>query len=103
MTILRTKRSFISFILLQYFPGILGAVSVIQTQKIFEAKLSSETAGWQRACVLYHGSITDNFIRESLPRFRRVRKIVKSDYWPRHVCPSVHSHEKTRLPQDRFS
>jgi len=24
--------------------------------------------------------------------FRRVRKIAKSDYWPRHVCPSARAH-----------
>jgi len=29
--------------------------------------------------------------------FRCVRKIAKSDYWLRHICPSVCPHWKTRL------
>ena len=33
--------------------------------------------------------------------FRRVRKIAKSDYWPRHVCPSDRPHG-TRIPLDGF-
>jgi hypothetical protein len=36
--------------------------------------------------------------------FRRIGKIVKSDYWIHHVCPpSVRPHAETRLPLDRFS
>ena len=39
--------------------------------------------------------------------FRCLHKIAKSDYWLRHVCPSVHPsvclHGKTSLPLDRFS
>jgi hypothetical protein len=34
--------------------------------------------------------------------FRRVRKIAKSDYALRHVCPSVWPHRTTRLPLDGF-
>ena len=45
------------------------------------------------------------------PPFRRLLKIVKSDYWLRRVClsvclsvrPSVRPHGTTRLPLDGFS
>jgi len=33
--------------------------------------------------------------------FKRLRKTAKSDYWLRHVCPSV-SPNGTRLPVDGF-
>jgi hypothetical protein len=35
--------------------------------------------------------------------FRRFRKIAKSDYWLRHVCPFICLHETTGLPLDGFS
>jgi hypothetical protein len=35
--------------------------------------------------------------------FRRVCKIEKSDYYLRHVRPSVRPHGTNRLPQDGFS
>jgi hypothetical protein len=37
------------------------------------------------------------------PIFRQVRKIAKSDYYLRHVCPSVGPHGTSRLPVYRFS
>jgi hypothetical protein len=35
--------------------------------------------------------------------FRNVRKVAKSDYQLRHLCPTVRPHETTRLPLDGFS
>jgi len=35
--------------------------------------------------------------------FSPFRKIAKSDYWLRHVCPSVRPHGIVRLPLDGFS
>jgi hypothetical protein len=35
--------------------------------------------------------------------FKCLRKIVKSDYYLRHVCLSVCPHRTTRLPLDEFS
>jgi len=35
--------------------------------------------------------------------FRLFSKIVKSDYWLRHVCPSISPHGTTRLQLDGFS
>jgi len=35
--------------------------------------------------------------------FRLVSKIAKSDYWLRHVCPTVRPHRITRRPLDGFS
>jgi len=37
-----------------------------------------------------------------LSSFRRVRKIAKSDYYLRHVRPSVRPHGTTRLPLKRI-
>lgn len=34
--------------------------------------------------------------------FRRDRKIVKSDYLARYICPSVYPHRTTRLPMNVF-
>jgi hypothetical protein len=41
--------------------------------------------------------------RKQFTVFWRVRKIVESDYWLRHVCPSVRPHLTARLPLDGFS
>jgi hypothetical protein len=40
-----------------------------------------------------------------LPGFRQVRKTSESDYWRRHVCPSVRPSalKKTWLPLNGFS
>ena len=44
--------------------------------------------------------LTCSFIRKSM--FRRFRKIANSDYWLRHVCPSVRPHIIIRLSLDGF-
>jgi len=48
---------------------------------------------------------TEQFpIRKNKLHFvRRVRKIVKTDYWLRYVCLSVRPHGTTRLTLDGFS
>jgi len=46
--------------------------------------------------------ITFDVGAEFSTRSRRVRRIVKSDYRLRHVCPSVRPRGKTRLPLHGF-
>ena len=46
--------------------------------------------------------VVDGVVLIWIVPFRCFRKTVDSEYWLRHVCPSVCPHGKTRLPLDRF-
>ena len=52
--------------------------------------------------LFYEKYITIHNIRIHCSIFRRFCKIAKSDYYLRHVCPSVLPHATTRLPVDGF-